>query len=204
MTMLIADPGLEERLREQRAAWGADHHDEVWEGVYFMAPLPNNEHQQLVMALSSVLYATINGAGLGEAFPGVNLAGCDDNWEYDYRVPDAVVFLNQGAAENRGAYWRGAADFVVEITSAGDRTHEKIPFYWRLGVRELLIVNRRPWAVELYRRGESGLLKAGESTLERNDALSSAVVPLRFRLVGGQPRPKIEVVHAETCQQWLL
>jgi Uma2 family endonuclease len=204
MTMLIDDPRLEEQLKGQRAAWGADHHDEIWEGVYFMTPLPNNEHQQLVMALSSVLYTTINGAGLGEAFPGVNLAGSDDDWEHDYRVPDIAVFLKTGAAQNRGAYWRGAADFVVEIVSPGDRTREKIPFYGRLGVRELLVVDRGPWTLDLYRLDENGLAEVGTSTSERKDALKSTVVPLRFRLVAAKPRPKIEVIHTETGQQWLL
>jgi Uma2 family endonuclease len=204
MAMLIADPRLEERLKEQRVAWGADHHDEVWEGVYFMTPLPNNEHQQLVMAISSALYATVNGAGLGEAFPGVNLAGSDDDWEHDYRVPDAAVFLKEGAAENRGAYWRGAADFVVEITSPGDRTHEKIPFYARLGVRELLIVDRWPWVLRLYRLDENGLGEVGASALERNEVLRSAVVPLQFRLTAAQPRPKIEIIHTKTGQHWIL
>jgi hypothetical protein len=45
MTMLIDDPRLEEELKAERKAWGADHHEEVWEGVYVLAPLPNDEHQ---------------------------------------------------------------------------------------------------------------------------------------------------------------
>jgi len=204
MAMLIADPWLEEKLKEQRRAWGADHHDEVWEGVYFMAPLPNNEHQELVMAFSALLYATIDAAGLGKTFPGVNLAGFGDNWEHDYRVPDVVVFLKQSAAENLKTYWRGAADFVIEITSPGDRTYEKLPFYARLGVRELLIVDRHPWTLELYRRQGTDLEKVGASTLERSDVLKSAVVPLRFQLAPGQARPSIEVTHAESGQQWVV
>jgi hypothetical protein len=34
MSMLIENPRLEEELKEQRKAWGADQHDEVWEGVH--------------------------------------------------------------------------------------------------------------------------------------------------------------------------
>jgi len=202
MTMLISDPWVEEKLKEQRKAWGADHHDEVWEGVYFMAPLPNDEHQELVMGVSSALYAAIDGAQLGKTRPGVNLAGFADNWEHDYRVPDVIVFLNETAAENFKTYWRGAADFVVEITSPDDRTYEKIPFYARLGVRELLIVDRQPWALKLYRLRESALELIGESTLQQADLLTSAVLPLRFQLVAGQPRPQIEIIHVETGQHW--
>jgi hypothetical protein len=44
MSALILDPGLVEQMIEQRRAWGADKHDEMWDGVYVMTPLPNNEH----------------------------------------------------------------------------------------------------------------------------------------------------------------
>ena len=43
MATLVIDPPLEQRLREDRHARGADHHDEVWNGVYVMTPMPNNE-----------------------------------------------------------------------------------------------------------------------------------------------------------------
>jgi Uma2 family endonuclease len=115
-----------------------------------------------------------------------------------------VVFLASSTAENRETYFQGAADFVVEITSPGDRTHEKIPFYSRLGVRELLIVNRQSWTLELYRNQGNGLEKAGQSETQRGDVLPSSVVPLQFRLLPGQPRPRIEVTHIETRRQWLV
>ena len=40
MATLITDPKLEEQLRAQRAEWGGDRYDEVWEGTYLMNPLP--------------------------------------------------------------------------------------------------------------------------------------------------------------------
>jgi Uma2 family endonuclease len=200
--MLIADPWLEEQLREQRRARGADHHDEVWEGVYFMAPLPNNEHQELVMLLLLPLHAAVAAAGLGKVFPGVNLAASSDDWEHDYRAPDVVAFLNTGKAQSHDTFWCGAADFVIEIASPGDRTREKIAFYSRLGVAELLIVNREPWSLELYRQRKGRLEKVGEATPD-GDTLTSAVVPLTFRLLAVQPRPKIEMVHNDGQQRWI-
>ncbi len=199
MTMLIEDPRLEEELKARRKAWGSDHHDEVWQGVYFMAPLPNNEHQEFVSGFTFILVGAIAKAGLGKVFPGVNLARVDDDWESDYRAPDVVVFLNSTAAVNHDTYWTGAADFVVEITSPGDRTYEKIPFYSRLGVRELLIVNRQTWTLELYRHQAAGLEKVGHSALPASEVLTSEVLPLRFRLLPGQPRPQIEVTHAASA-----
>ena len=177
MTMLIEDPRLEEELKARRKAWGSDHHDEVWQGVYFMAPLPNDEHQELVYGFTVILGAVIVNAGLGKVRPGVNLAGSDEDWERDYRAPDVVAFLNSTAAVNHDTFSTGAADFVVEITSPGDRTYEKIPFY-SPGVRELLVVNRQTWTLELYRHQAGGLERIGQ--WRRRRARSSPAASYRF------------------------
>ncbi len=203
MAGLITDSRLDERLIDQRRAWGADHHDEVWEGVYMMVPLPNNEHQQIVFRLASILDEVVGDEGLGEVLPGVNLAGSAEDWEHDYRCPDVVVFLRNTKATNCDAHWRGGADFVVEVASSGDRTREKIDFYSRIGVRELLILDRHPWRLELYRQQDGRLEITGRATVTGNESLSSTVVPLRFRLVSGSTRPRIEVTHVETGRQWL-
>ncbi len=55
MATLITDSELEKQLRAAREAMGADRYDEVWEGVYMMAPMPNDEHQDLVALLTSIL-----------------------------------------------------------------------------------------------------------------------------------------------------
>ena len=93
------------------------------------------------------------------------------------------MILASSKAEDRDTYWRGAADFVIEITSPGDRTHEKLPFYSRLGVREVLIVNRQSWTLELYRQQAGGLEKVGQSALPGSEVLASdcaaaAILPL--------------------------
>ena len=54
MAILVTDPDLEQRLRVQRAAMGADRYDEVWDGTYMMAPMPNDEHQNVVPRLSAI------------------------------------------------------------------------------------------------------------------------------------------------------
>ena len=55
MATIIHDRVLQERLQAVRAATGADRYDEVWEGDYMMAPVPNNEHQLLGGASDSNL-----------------------------------------------------------------------------------------------------------------------------------------------------
>ena len=77
-------------------------------------------------------------------FPGVNLSDRDEGWEQNFREPDVAVFLRDGKAINCGTHWQGAADFLVEIISPGERTREKIPFYSSLGVVELLVDRPRP------------------------------------------------------------
>jgi hypothetical protein len=204
MVKLLSDRRLEKQLSEQRRAWGADHHDEVWDGIYFFAPLPDDDHQHVLLSLAGILRRAIAAPGLGKVRPGVNLADFDGKWEHDYRVPDVAVFLETGSAENCGSHWRGAADFVVEITTPGDRTDEKIPFYSRLGVRELLIVDQQPWAIRLYRRWRNELRVVGQSSRSGGELLTSAVVPLEFRLVRGRPRPKIEVVSFDDGRRWVV
>jgi Uma2 family endonuclease len=203
MATLILDPRLEDRLKEQRRAWGADRYDEVWEGTYMMAPMPNTEHQQIVTRLVSVLQEVVAGPGRGQVFAGVNLAGFREDWENDYRVPDVAVFLHAGAAEDRDSHWRGAADFLVEITSPGDRTREKLAFYGRIGVKELLLIERQPWSLELYRGRENRLHPVAHGAAG-GQVLASQSVPLGFQLVAGEARPEIQVTHPEAGRAWMV
>jgi hypothetical protein len=71
-------------------------------------------------------------------------------------------------------------------------------------VRELLIVNRQSWVLELYRHQDGGLKKAGESTLDRPEVLSGGKLPLDFRLIAGDERPQIEVRHKTTGERWVV
>ena len=202
MATLITDPSLEERPRAEREASGADRFDEVWEGIYMMAPMPNNEHQQIVTRLSSILQEVVGWSGQGEVCAGVNLSAAEEDWKTDYRVPDIAVFLSDTAAINRGTHWQGAADFLVEVISPDDRTREKLPFYASLGVRELLLIDRDPWSVELYRLGDGGFKSVGISRLDDDQVLGSEQVPLLFRITASDDRPVVEVSLSSGEKQW--
>ena len=204
MAILVTDPWLEERLKAEREASGADRYDEVWEGVYMMTPMPNSEHQQMVSRFVAILEDVVGFPRLGDVFPGVNLSDRDDDWEHNYRVPDVAVFLRGGSAVNCDTHWRGAADFLVEITSPEDRTREKTPFYSRLGVRELLVVERRPWRLELYRHHSGELKEASRSVPDSSRPLHSESVPLTFQLVHGDPRPQIKVTNVDSGREWMV
>jgi Uma2 family endonuclease len=202
MPAFIADPVVEKRLRAERQAAGADKYDEVWDGVYVVMPLPNNEHQGLVSRINNYLFLAIEAAGLGRVFPGVNVSDRRQNWEQNYREPDVAVFLNGSSAEDCGTHWLGGPNLAVEIVSPNDRSREKFEFYARVGVEELLLVDREPWRLELYRLRDRELEEVGVSTLDDPQPLKIETAPLTFRLLPGQPRPQIELVH-DDGRRWV-
>jgi Uma2 family endonuclease len=192
----------EQPTREQRQAALADHHDEVWDGEYFMSPVPNDEHQHLVAMLTTAFVETVMAPGLGLVRPGVNLSDRVEGWLHNYRGPDVVVILNDTKAVNCDTHWVGAIDFLVEIVSPDDRSRKKLPFYGSLGVREVLIVDRYPWVLELYRNAGGELRLVGSSTADEPTVLKSAVIPLTFRLAAAEPRPQVVVAKTRGKRTW--
>src|SRR5690606_31026515 len=151
-----------------------------------------DEHQDLVGCFGTILGNLIQFAGLGKVRPGVNLAADPSDWKFDFRVPDVIVFLNDTKAELFDSFWSGAADFVVEITSPGDDTRAKLPFYEKLGIRELLIVDRKPWKLELYRHDGEKLSLVTSAAADK-PGVECSVVPLRASLRSGKERPDVVV-----------
>jgi Uma2 family endonuclease len=124
-------------------------------------------------------------------------------WKRNYRCPDVAIFLPGNPAEDRGTHWFGGPDFAVEIISPYDRSRQKFDFYAKVGVRELLLVVRRPWSLELYRRVDKqfDLVGKSEPALD-SPLLSSEVLNLGFRLVPESKRPRIEISQAEQNLCW--
>ena len=203
MTLLVLDKSVERRLRAQRKAWGVDQHDEVWEGVYVMSPIADNEHQALVSKLTFAFEQVIGQPGLGTVLPGANVSDRVERWTKNYRTPDVVVVLNGSAAQNHGRFWTGPVDFVVEIISRGDRSRRKLPFYSRIGVRELLLVDRKPWRLTLYRHDGEKLQPVGVCESLEASPLVSEVLAFSMRLVAATERPRIELRHNTDERTWL-
>jgi Uma2 family endonuclease len=201
MATVIMDRGYAQLLREERAAAGADRWDEVWAGPYMMAPLPNIEHQDLVGNLYDALRGVVNRES-ALVLPGANVSDREKGWERNYRCPDVVLYLTDTSAKNCDTHWCGGPDFAVEIASPDDATREKIDFYAQFGTRELLIVDRNPWQLELLRLEGGALKSAGTSTIVNRQTLVSNVLPLSFSLVSGEARPTIQVVHGADGKTW--
>jgi Uma2 family endonuclease len=157
------DPRIEEELLENRRAWGGDKFDEVWEGVYVMAPMANTEHMELMGKLTAAFIAALQDIPGVRVFPGINVSDRRENWGQNFRCPDVAVVLPNSKAVDCDAFYFGGPDFVVEIASDYDRSREKFEFYSGIGVRELLLVDRNPWQLELYRLSGSELTLVGTS-----------------------------------------
>lgn len=167
-------------------------------------PLPNDQHQEIVQGLSFVFEIVAGKAHGGKVRPGVNISDRDLGWEKNYRGPDVAVFLEGTTAQNRGAYWLGGPDFAVEVVSKGDRSRKKLEFYASVHVRELLLVFRDPWALELYRLDSGKLALVNRSTIEAPETLPSEVLPVSFRLAPGDERPAIAVRDLQGERQWSI
>ncbi len=202
MLGLINDPHELRKLIRRRRQLGIDHHDEVWDGVYIVSPQPNDEHQEIITDLSAALVFSIKRPGLGLVRAGINVSDREKGWTENYRCPDVAVYLNGTTARNLNTHWLGGPDFAVEVLSKGDRARKKFAFYAAVGTRELLLIDRRPWALELYRIDGGELRLVGKSTLESSNILASAVLALSFRLVDGASRPTILVAHSDGIQTW--
>ncbi len=203
MNAVIADPDLQRSLIRRRRRREEDRYDEVWEGVYVMNAQPTNVHQSLVSRLSFVFESVIGQLGLGMVLPGTNVSDRAESWKKNYRCPDVAVYLNESKAINWETHWQGGPDLAVEIASPHDRTWEKIEFYASVGTRELLIIDRDPWALEFYRLTDSNLALVAKLTVDSPDSFQTESVPLRWRLLSGPHRPLLEATVPDGSNRWL-
>lgn len=116
-----------------------------------------------------------------------------------------AIFLPGNQAEDRKSHWLGGPDFAVEILSRYDRSRKKFGFYKSVGVRDLLLVDRHPWAIELYRADLTDWVLVGCADLQNaRDSIASDLLGLTFQLIPGDPRPEIEITRKETGGKWLV
>jgi Uma2 family endonuclease len=202
MAMLVLDRDDQKRILRERREAGVDRFDEVWDGVYVVGPVRDNEHQLVITELTFAIGDVLDGTA--RIYAGVNVSDRETGWKKNYRIPDVAVYLPSNPALDRKTHWLGGPDFVAEVLTPSDRARKKFGFYAEVGVREVLLVDRRPWRLELYRWSEMGWIQYGWSDLERPDAFSSAVLPLTFRLLPGEPRPQIAVTKTGGNGRWLV
>jgi Uma2 family endonuclease len=122
----------------ERHALGLDKRDEVWEGGYHMVPPSSNDHQGIGARLLVAMAPHAAAAGLEIRYE----VGLTDpevaDWS-DFRVPDLVLFRSEHGS-SRAVEGRG--ELVVEIRSPNDDSLKKLGFYGRVGVAEMVLIER--------------------------------------------------------------
>lgn len=202
MPAMLLDQALIERILEQRRALGNRTREEVWDGITYIMPEPNNEHQDIAMFFGTVFNLLFGIGTDNRVQPTPNISDRLHEWTENFRNPDMAFFSADGTAEDHGAFWFGGPDFLLEIVSPDDMSRDKLPFYATVGTREVLILDRDPWQLELYQLRRGRLRPTGTARPGDGQALASNVVPLTFALVRGRPRPKVRIAHTESGQEW--
>lgn len=204
MRVLVLDPDRARTIRRKPSTRGLDRWDEVWDGVYVMSAVHNNEHQRIVMSLAGAFMAVVDSESGDQVLPGANVSDRGEGWMKNYRIPDVLVILAGNPAVDCVTHWSGGPgpDLAVEIVSPGDKPRKKRKFYAKVGTKELLIIDRDPWKLELYQLRDGVLEPAGESDSARPAVLASTVLPLTFQLREGRDRPSILMTHTGTGQTW--
>ena len=130
--MLDPAPVELQALLQRRKRLDQDRHDEIWEGVYHMAPAPRNAHADIQQQLAELIGPLARRAGLRPLIGGEFNIGEPE----DFRVPDGGLLRGREPAT-----WHPTAALAVEIVSPGDETWAKLPFYAAHHVQELLILD---------------------------------------------------------------
>ena len=126
------------------------HRYEIIDGVLYMAPAPNLEHQAVVTRAGAHLYLHVERAGIGRVF----VAPVDVVLPFAASPvqPDVVVVLNANLGVLAGKNITGAPDLVVEVLSpgtAGFDRREKQNAYARAGVKEYWIADPYSRTIEV-------------------------------------------------------
>lgn len=203
MSVLIRDRTISRSLIAKRKARGHDRYDEVWDGVYVMPPMANNEHQAMAPRWGSVLLDVVP-TEEGTIFVGVNVSDRVKGWKKNYRCPDVAVYLAANPAQDCVTHWCGGPDWLAEILSPGDESRAKLAFYEKVGVREVLLIDREPWCIELYQLQDHKLVLVGKSDLDQPHELKNAVLSVSFQLTVGLNRPLVLVKHTDGIRHWHL
>jgi Uma2 family endonuclease len=149
---------------------------EIIDGVLYMAPSPNEFHQNEAARIIIYLGIHIELPDLGRILP----APFDIKLSFKTVVqPDVVVFLyKNGEVEELSKLVKNIPDLVVEIASPGTTKHDrqrKFHAYEQAGIREYWIVEPKQQSVEVYLLDAGTYCKIG--VFSGKQTVVSQVVP---------------------------
>jgi Uma2 family endonuclease len=200
--VLVLDPDVAAKLLKEREAADCTR-DEVWDGVTVIMPEADIEHDDIAGLFYRVFWAVFGADPANRVHFRVNVSDRVVDWKKNYRIPDTAIFLAGNRSQRCAAHYVGGPDMALEVVSPDDRSRDKLDFYASIGTREVLIVDRDPWQMELYQLADGRLRLIGTSWPQGGHPLSSSVGPLTFQLIPADTRPKVKIVHTETGQEWV-
>lgn len=147
----------------ERHRLGHDRWDEIWEGVLHIGPAPLGEHGRLNDGLGLFFKVHWEHQGLGRTYLEANVRRPGARWikvagervSSDYKIPDRSFLLPARYGRFKDGWIVGGPDALIEIVSPRDESREKLPFYFSIGVREVILVDCKTREVELYRAGKT-------------------------------------------------
>jgi Putative restriction endonuclease len=144
-----------EAIIARRRLLGLDHHDEVWEGVYHMAPYAHSRHGKVEVRLTLALAPYAQAVGLDLVGP-FNLGDGPE----DFRVPDLGI-----RDPGPDAVYLPTCRVVVEVLSPEDETFAKFGFYAAHGVDEVLVADPDTRTVRCWELTRGEYQPVGASTV---------------------------------------
>jgi Uma2 family endonuclease len=150
---------------------------EIIDGEHYVTPSPNTSHQTIVLNLASAMRAFLAHRPLGAVF----VAPFDVLFsDLDVVEPDLLYISRERQAIVTQVQVKGAPDLVVEVLSSGTRRADEITkrkLYERFDVREYWIVDPELETVKIYRRSGAGFGRSLALTLERDERLTTPLLP---------------------------
>jgi Uma2 family endonuclease len=179
MRVLMLD--APQAMLDERRRLGQDVRDEMWDGVLHMVPPPGGAHQEFSSEFFLVVGLLAKRRGLAPRIETGLFRSSND-----YRVPDQL-YCRPEHLSDRGAE---GAELVVEDRSTDDETYDKIDFYGRVGVREMIVAHPHDRRVELFRALGGRLVPVQPAP---TGELTSEVLGIVLRTVDG----KLEIAWSE-------
>src|SRR4051812_4858406 len=87
MPKVILPPSAWKRLLRKRRLFGADRFDEVWNGVYVLTALADNQHQELAGRLTTGFVQAMSGVPGIRVLPGANISDNPADWSRNLPLP---------------------------------------------------------------------------------------------------------------------
>lgn len=148
---------------------------EIIDGEHWVSAAPFLKHQDVLLALATLLRAFVKERDLGRVY----VAPVDVLLSrHDVVQPDLVFVSRERAAILTERNIQGAPDLVAEILSDGTRKVDeevKLELFERFGVREYWLVDPRRERVRVYRLRQEAFELAGELTAR--ETLTTPLLP---------------------------